>query len=284
MSQAPFKLVLHADLDASGGHYAPIRQIELDNSGYDAWLLGHIHKPSLQASLDTADAAPSGYLGSLVGLDPTETGLHGPWLITVSGSGDLQMEQVPLAPVRWEHISISIDGLKDVEDVPDRLLAEAEKFVRQLGEAGGAPRALGLRVRLGGASDQYDEIRQRISGGEWNGLGRVVDGTAVFINKVIDAMELRLDLTEIAAGDDPAALMAQRILLLQRDDDQSMALLEEVRAQLRDVERDDQWSPLREHRDAIDPLSNESLRNILLGAGTAALHAMLSQNADREPS
>jgi len=194
------------------------------------------------------------------------------------------MEQVPLAPLRWEHISVSIDGLEDVEDVPDRLLAEAEKFVRRLGEAGSAPRALGLRVRLGGASDHYDEIRRRISGGEWNGLGRVVDGTAVFINKVIDAMELPLDLTEIAAGDDPAALMAQRILLLRRDDGQSMALLEEVRAQLRDIARDDQWSPLREHREAIDPLSNESLRNILLGAGTAALHAMLSQNADREPS
>jgi hypothetical protein len=137
---------------------------------------------------------------------------------------------------------------------------------------------------LGGASDQYDAIRRRIAGGEWNGLGRVVDGTAVFINKVIDAMELRLDLAEIAAGDDPAALMAQRILLLQRDDDQSMALLEEMRTRLRDIERDDQWSPLREHRDTIDPLSNESLSNILLGAGTAALHAMLSQNADREPS
>jgi DNA repair exonuclease SbcCD nuclease subunit len=276
--------LLHADLDASGGHYAPIRQTEMDNTGYDAWLLGHIHKPSLQDSLDAGDAAPSGYLGSLVGLDASETGLHGPWLMTVSASGDLQLAQVPLASLRWEHISVSIDGLEDVEDVPDRLLAEAEKFVRQLGEAGSAPRALGLRVRLEGASDQYDEIRQRISGGEWNGLGRVVDGTAVFINKVIDAMELRLDLTEIAAGDDPAALMAQRILLLQRDDGQSMALVEEVRAQLRNVERDDQWSPLREHRDAIDPLSNESLRNILLGAGTAALHAMLSQNADREPS
>ena len=97
-----------------------------------------------------------------------------------------------------------------------------------------------------------------------------------------DAMTTVVDFSErtvsVLFGDAAGAVV------LQRDDDQSMALLEEVRTQLRDVERDDQWSPLREHRDAIDPLSNESLRNILLGAGKAALHALLSQNADREPS
>ena len=142
--------LLHADLDASGGHYAPIRQIELDNTGYDAWLLGHIHKPSLQNSLEAGDAAPSGCLGSLVGLDASETGLHGPWLIKVSGHGDLLMEQVPLAPLRWEQISISVDGLEYVEDVPDRLLAEAEKFVHQLSEAGSAPRVWATSTSIRG--------------------------------------------------------------------------------------------------------------------------------------
>ena len=39
--------LLHADLGASGGTYAPVRQAELDDAGCDAWLLGHIHKPSL---------------------------------------------------------------------------------------------------------------------------------------------------------------------------------------------------------------------------------------------
>ena len=48
--------LLHADLDASGGHYAPIRQAELDNTGYDAWLLGHIHKPSLDSLTASTDS------------------------------------------------------------------------------------------------------------------------------------------------------------------------------------------------------------------------------------
>lgn len=276
--------LLHADLDASGGHYAPIRQIELDNTGYDAWLLGHIHKPSLQNSLDVGDANPSGYLGSLVGLDASETGLHGPWLIKVSGHGDLLMEQVPLAPLRWEQISVSVDGLEYVEDVPDRLLAEAEKFVHQLSEAGSAPRALGLRVRLEGASHQYEEIRQQVAAGDWNTLSRIIDDTGVFFNKIIDSMELHLELTEIATGDDPAALLARRILLLQHNDDQSATLLEAARAELSSIARDDQWSPLHDRRSATDPLSDEALREMLLQAGKAALQAMVADNTEQDPS
>ncbi len=276
--------LLHADLDASGGHYAPIRQAELDNTGYDAWLLGHIHKPSLERLAASTGSQPSGYLGSLVGLDPSEAGPHGPWLLRVHYDGTLHMEQVPLAPLRWEHVSVSIDGLEHIEDVPDRLLGEAGNFVSQLGESGTAPRALGLRVRLTGTSPQYEEIRQRIAAGEWNGLGRVVDGTAVFFNKIIDAMELPLDLAEIAKGDDPAALMAQRLLTLEHEDEQSRALIEKARAELGNFTREDLWSPVQDHRNATDPLSDDALRDLLLRSGKAALNAMLSGNAQVDPS
>lgn len=271
--------LLHADLNASGGHYAPIRQAELENTGYDAWLLGHIHKPSLESLAASTKSRPSGYLGSLIGLDPSETGPHGPWLLRVPSTGVLQLEQVPLAPLRWEHITVSINDLENVEDVPDRLLNKAKKFVRKLGESGVAPRALGLRVRLTGACSRYEEIRQRLTAGEWNGVGRVVDGTAVFFNKIIDAMELQPDLEKIAKGDDPAALMAQRILTLGRNDAQSRTLLEKARAELDAVAREDIWSPVQDHRNATEPLSNDALRDILVRSGKASLNAMLSSNA-----
>ena len=276
--------LLHADLDASGGHYAPIKQAELDNTGYDAWLLGHIHKPSYENLSAPTGSRPSGYLGSLIGLDPSEAGPHGPWLLRVPNGGTLHMEQLPLAPLRWEHVTISIDGIEHVEDVPDRLLDEAGKFVRQLGEAGAAPRALGLRVSLTGTSPRYEEIRQRIAVGEWNSLGRVVDGTAVFFNKIIDSMELRLDLAEIAKGDDPAALMARRLLTLQHDDDRSRALLDKAHAELGNVAREDLWSPVEDHRNAMDPLSDDALRDILFRSGKAALNAMFARNGQDDPS
>ena len=179
---------------------------------------------------------------------------------------------------------MSIDGLEHVEDVPDRLLGEAERFFRELGEAGTALRALGLRVRLTGTSTRYEEIRQRVATGEWNTLGRVVDGTAVFFNKIIDSMGLELDLAEIATGDDPAALMAQRLLILQHDDRGSRTLLEQARSELSDVAGGDRWTPVDDHRNAMDPLSDDALRDLLFRSGKAALNAMLSQHGRGESS
>ncbi len=127
--------LLHADLDASGGSYAPVRQSELDDAGCDAWLLGHIHKPSIEG-LSGAERPPSGYLGSLVGLDPSESGPHGPWLVRLQDGGRPVVEQVPLAPLRWKHVDVPIESLEHAEDVPELLLGETERIVREIAEKG----------------------------------------------------------------------------------------------------------------------------------------------------
>ena len=210
----------------------------------------------------------SGYLGSVVGLDPSETGAHGPWLLKVSKDGALDLEQIPIAPLRWEHVRVPVDGIEHVEDVPDRLLVEAERRVRQLHEAGASPRALGLRVQLTGTSTRHQEIRQWVAAGDWNAMVRVVDGTAVFFNKIVDSMGLSLDLSKIAEGNDPAALLAQRLLILQHDDDRSRTLLEKARSKLSSVSREDKWSPVQDHRNATDPPVGRCLaRHPIFGPG-----------------
>lgn len=276
--------LLHADLDAPGGHYAPVRRAEIEDAGYDAWLLGHVHQPSLERSSTTTESRPCGYLGSIVGLDSSETGPHGPWLLTVAADGGMDLKQIPLAPLRWEEAAVSVDGLDHVEDLPDRLLSEAERAARRLGEQAMAPRALGLRVRLTGTSAGYDGVRRWIAGGEWNSMGRIVDGTAVFFSKIVDSMDLPLDLAEIASGDDPAALVAQRLLMLARDDARSRVLLEEARAALSETAGEDVWLPVQDHRNAPDPLSDDALRDLLLRSGKAALSAMLTGFEESEPS
>ena len=269
--------LLHADLNASGGIYAPIRQAELDEAGFDAWLLGHIHKPSIESLSSPVDGKPKGYLGSLVGLDPSETGPHGPWLLSVRAGGKPRMEHVPLAPLRWEHVPVSVDRLEHVDDVPDLLLREAECLVHRIRDEGPAPCALGLRVQLTGASSRKEEIRQRIAVGEWKDLRRVVDGTAVFFNKIIDAISVRLDLEEIAKGEDPPALIAQRLLSLGCGDARSDELLEKARAALSDEADNGRWRPVQNHRNAADPLAAAALREILFRSGMAALGLMLSR-------
>lgn len=276
--------LLHADLDASGGYFAPIRQVELKDTGYDAWLLGHIHKPSIESLSTGADSRPSGYLGSLVGLDRSETGPHGPWLIELGEGSGLHLEHVPLAPLRWEQVPISIDGLEHVEDVADRLLEAVGGFVRRIGQEGPAPRALGLCARLTGTSPCYEDIRRFIAAGEWKRIVRVVDDTAVFFTKIIAAMTPQLDLAEIAKGDDPVALMARRLIALRKDDDQSRDLLRQAHVALAGIAGDERWSPVKEHRNTTGPLSDEALRDVLFQSGMTALNAMFSQNEPGDPS
>jgi DNA repair exonuclease SbcCD nuclease subunit len=269
--------LLHADLDASGGVYAPIKQTELAQTGFDAWLLGHIHKPSHSTLSNSSSHFPYGYLGSLVGLDPTETGPHGPWLITVDGPGHISAEQKPIAPLRWENLTVNISDTDDVEDVADKILGGVEAKARELAELGYAPQALGVRVRVEGACRHYEPIRNTIANGDWTALNRVCGETSVFINKVTDGLSSLLDLTEIATGDDPPALLAQHILSLQRNDQNAIALLLQARSNFAGFVADNQWSPLLDRRDQGDPLSDESLRDLMLRAGTSALHAMLKQ-------
>ena len=269
--------LLHGDLDASGGAYAPMRQTELNDTGYDAWLLGHIHKPSLEGLLGSGGSRPCGYLGSLVGLDPSETGPHGPWLLNGSDDGGISLEHIPLAPLRWEPMDVDITGIEHVEDVSDRLLDAAQEHFRKLEQAGQPlPRALGLRVQLTGASASYESIRQWIANGQWRSMRRAVGGTDIFFNRVVDAMELHLDLENIASGDDPAALLARRLLSLGRDDEQAKELLGRAREKLGEITGQDFWYPLQEHHDATEPLSDEALRDVLLRSGKAALNEMFS--------
>jgi DNA repair protein SbcD/Mre11 len=270
--------LLHADLGAAGGHYAPIKQTELDQTGFGGWLLGHIHKPSFRKS-STGSGYPSGYLGSLVSLDPSETGAHGPWLITVGGRGDVQFEQHQLSQIRREKISVDISGIEGVEDVPELVLGVAESRAQELASQGLTLRALGLRIRLEGVTEFYKEISDRVAHGDWNGIGRVTGQTCVFINKFYDGMELGLDLAEIAKGDTPPALMARQILSLQGNDEDSAELIQQAKLELSGLTNEGHWSVLKELRTFDDPISDEAVRILLINAGKVALNATLNQQS-----
>ena len=80
--------LLHCDRDQAGSPYAPVSCRELETAGLDGWLLGHIHQPDMLTA-----PHPSGYLGSVTGMDPGESGARGPWLITVDGGRIREVEQ-----------------------------------------------------------------------------------------------------------------------------------------------------------------------------------------------
>ena len=272
--------LLHGDLDASGGNYAPIKTADLRSSGFDAWLLGHIHKPSLPQTTVHPGKEPIGYLGSLVGLDPTETGPHGPWILNISATGIDEIRQIPSAPLRWEQMSIPIDQVESTEDLADFLLEQATQAVQQVNESGSIPRVLGLRATLTGRCSCHKEIQPWIDDGEFKKIQRMVDGTLVFYNKVVNLSDTQIDMEKIASGDDPAALLAQRILALENNQPEAIELIEQVRIQLQEPAKESCWKPVRDHRNAQNVLSDEYLRNLLIHSGKNALHVMLDQMSD----
>jgi len=269
--------LLHGDLDASGGTYAPFTSRELTDAGLDAWLLGHIHKPSLAEGGGLDGSGPRGYLGSLVGLDPGETGQHGPWLIRVTASGAVVPRQLAIAPLRWERVDLRIGEDEGPEDVGDRLAEEAVRVALEIQAEGSAPQALGLRLRLIGPTRHYDALRRQIDDGNWKGVTRSAGETFVFIDKVLDGLDLDLDLEEVARGDDPPALLARELLILGRSGEERSVLLEAARSELQGLASESRWSVLNEERDPQDPRSDDALAALLTKSGTNALNQLLSQ-------
>ena len=268
--------ILHADLGASGGVYAPVSRQELLNAGVDVWLLGHIHKPSLSDSLERRDSTPHGYLGSLVGLDPGEVGPHGPWIVTVAG-GRVGAEHIVNSPLRWERIDVGVDECEDIEDTADRILDEVERLVRAIQGEGHSPRLLGVRVRLVGRTQNFEVLQKYVAGEQWRQLRRDVSSTVAFVDKLYNHTTLAIDLEELAQSQDPPALLARKILSLTRRDEDGIKLIEAARADMKTLAGDANWSPLNDTRDARDPMEDDALAETLIDAGTAALYAALPQ-------
>ena len=189
----------------------------------------------------------------------------------------MEFRQEPLAPVRWEEITVSLDGgLEDAEDVADHLAAEAEFRCRELAGEGPLPRVLGLKARLAGSIPCYGDVLTRIASGDWADLGRMIDGTAVFYSRIVPVLAPGRDLNRLAEGSDPAALMARRLVVLEEGGEAAQELLRQARTELASVAGETHWAPVDDHRNASDPLADEPLRDMLIRAGRTALDAMLA--------
>lgn len=263
--------VLHCDLDGSGSSYAPVGRAELERAAVDAWFLGHVHKPS-----DLGGVRPLGYLGSLVGLDPTETGPHGPWLARVTAGGGLSLEQVPLAPLRWEAVELDLCGLSGAEELPEAMIESLRAVHQRLGPEEGEAQAVGCRVLLTGSTTFHAALRAMLDRDEIERRGFDQDGVFYFVQKIIDRSTPALDLERIAAGDDPPALLARRLLDLRGGAE--APLLRQARRDLGRVAGESWWR----HLGPTD-LDDERVRDLLLGAGLRALEGLLRQVPPPEP-
>ncbi len=265
--------VLHADLDDSRSNYAPVSRAGLESIPTDAWFLGHIHTPS-----DLSGSRPIGYLGSLVGLDPGEPGRRGPWLVTVGGPGEVEAEQIPLAPIRWERLDVSVEEMSTDEGQPidDRfhqLLYSALETIRDRIDGGTELLAVGCRLRLTGKNEDHLLIGQLVREGiDFPRL--TADRTHYFVEKIIDESTAPFDLEKIAAGSDPPAILAGKILALQGRGVEGENILRDATNALAPVSGAARWQGVDTQAD--DPAT---VREILVRAGLEVLEKLMAQQA-----
>jgi len=261
--------LLHCDRDGSGSRYAPVRARELEEAGFDAFLLGHIHRP------DPFTGGQSiGYLGSLSGLNPTETGVHGPCLLEVKAGGRLHIERIPLAPLRWERIDLDVSDLTEAGELGGRITARIEALHQEVRGAEHRPRAVGVRIRLTGRTALRRDVDQWLRREQPRQLVIVREDVAYFVQRICPELRPAVDLEELARGGaDPAALLARKLLALERPGDPERAeLIERARARFAQVAGSQSYGAL--DRPAPD---DQATVELLKQAAAAALDELLAQ-------
>jgi len=274
--------LLHCDRDGSGSTHAPVTSAELDAAPVDAWLLGHVHAPDLS---DTD--RPIGYLGSVVGLDPTEVGGHGPWLVEVDRHA-VRARHVPNAPLRWEHVTIDFsepdcaldDGVPAAEWLERALPRVLEQSIACLPD-GYRPDVLGCRVRITGRTSRRAELERALERSNASGWGEPWverDGVWAFPDKITLATSLHHPLETLAATRDPVGLMAAKVLVLERlpEDLERQRLLEEARARVQAIRRRTAYRGLS---DADLPPSDEALAAMLRESALRSIDLLLAQSS-----
>ena len=96
--------LIHADLGAANSDYAPSVVSEFDKTNEDIWICGHIHASKYYDG-NKKLLIP----GSLQGLDPSEKGLHGGYLIECEGSNIKNVKLIPFANAYYDEIIIDVN-------------------------------------------------------------------------------------------------------------------------------------------------------------------------------
>jgi DNA repair exonuclease SbcCD nuclease subunit len=271
----PLLGLLHADLDAGLGPYAPVAASRLRALPHTAWVLGHIHAPALHRG---AGLTPLLYPGSPQGLDPGEPGPHGAWLLTFRGGVLADATRLPLAGLRYDTVEVTLTGDDDTDDTQERIRGALVRAVRAAAEEEPDLGGLHLRLHLTGHSGHLARLPSLVremedfDPGGAHGLTTVLDTVPR-----IEANPAR-ELAELAGADTAVGLLA-RLLLDLRDPGAAGAveeLVEQVRTEVAGV---DGQAHLQE-AGLVDGIDESTAEALLAVAAGRLLDTLLRQHGE----
>ncbi len=188
--------LLHADLDAAAGNYAPVTRNEFAATEIPLWILGHLHNAFYHTSTDGISNLL--YPGSLQGLDPGpgETGQHGPWIITLQ-DGQATPDFLPLAGLVYDDLEIGLDQVGNSSEVRQNAAAAVKDKIEELQGQNKDLERVFLRLHVNGRCNlSATEVHDCLKDAEETGL----EVGAVQVQLQLQDIELRpvLDLEQLA--------------------------------------------------------------------------------------
>lgn len=267
-TEEPLLGLLHCDVDAYNSYYAPVERADFHKLPHQAWLLGHIHVPK--------EIFPKNplvrYCGSLQGLDISEHGARGAWLVSINSSKEVHVKPLPLAPLRWEQLKLDISAIT-MPDWEGKLLNAIEEALRQrLADQATMIDRIGVRLTLIGHSEIYRELRRNlVKFQQQEDAGLHLHGRWIpyFVESIKNNASPVRDLQRLAGGSDFVAALARKLLALQQDEKSSEDLYRKLEQSL---ERD----PFLKQCLPAWP-SAEECRELYLNQGFELLDELLEQ-------
>lgn len=263
--------VLHSSVDKADSLFAPVSSADLSKPGLDGWVLGHLHNPKLQREsgrfqLMTGTSQP---------LDPTETGGHGPWILTVSNQGVEEIEHCNLASLRYEKIEIDAGQVDRLEQVPARFYSRANDLLDGLNHEN--LRLLVLTLELTGRTAIFEELKTN-RGRLIESFRRKTGSVNLALASVVNRTLPEVNLEDVARGQSPPGALADLIVKLEQGSTDEIPddLLETVRDKLNEAYYANAYEPLRSEG-SIDPPGRETVLEILEEQSWDILESFLAQ-------
>lgn len=260
--------VVHADV-SDEDRYAPVALDDLATSGHTAWVLGHLHVPGTRH-----DNPPVLYPGSLQPLDPSETGSHGAWLLSVGTDGTVETESVGSATLHYEEVTVTTAPEEGFHDIVD---ATHEQLRDVVTKCGTETELLAVKLVIEGRTDAHTEFSSRR--GELEQTEVTEGGTTVRVIDVDINTSPSIDLAERAGDDDPIGYLARLLRALDGDEplEPYQDLIEEAHTNLRETHDSNAYRELKSHDESYTRPNEAETKDVLRQQARQLVDAFVEQ-------
>lgn len=262
--------IVHADV-SDEDRYAPVTVDELATSGHTAWVLGHLHVPGPRH-----DNPPVLYPGSLQPLDPTETGSHGAWLLSVETDGTVNTEPLGSASLHYEEVGVTANSEQGFHDIVD---ATHEQLRETVTECSTETDLLAVNLVINGRTDAHTDIRSRR--GELEQIQLTDGGTAVRVIDVAVNTRPSIDLSGRAGDDDPIGYLAGLLRALDNDNDEPLDpfqdVIEAAHASVRETNDSNAYRELKSYDESYTRPTETETKEVLRKQARQLVDAFVEQ-------